>query len=161
MNDLLTTFQPTPPVSPDNVTTPHLVHSSQLLGWHGVEAQLFLAPHHLEGWVEPVVPDVTLILLTCGTMWLEQRVKTACAGLHIPQEHLLLKPADMLVPALNWHNLSAVPTQALYIRLSRALFSRTLEKIADRDLPASDRRDWSHVRDWAQRLPTLLALGGG
>ena len=115
------------------LTAPLLVQSSKTLGWQDIEAQTYLEPEHLESWIDPVTPDITLMLLTRGSMRLVEQDCDSCKGFHIRQGDLLLKPAATVAPPLRWQSQSSEPLQTLRLRLSYALFCRTIEELADRD----------------------------
>lgn len=122
------------PIVSEELTSRLQVLSSSALGWRDIEAQAYLEPMQLEGWVEPVVPDVTVMLLVRGTMRLEhQHAISTCSGFQLQPGDLLLKPANSVAPALRWRSLSAEPMHTLHVQLSSTLFRRTVEELAGRD----------------------------
>src|SRR5262249_27108120 len=91
-------------------------------------------PMEMEGWVEPVVPDIALVLLARGAMLMEHRHENgAWKALPIRQGDLFLKPGGSVTSELRWRSLSSEPMQTLHIYLNNDLLSRTAEEIADHD----------------------------
>jgi AraC family transcriptional regulator len=115
------------------LTAPLLIQSSQLLGWQDIEVQTYLEPAHTDCWVEPTIPDISLILLTQGCTRLVERGCDSCTGVDIRHGDLMLKPAASMTPELRWQSLSDDPIQTLRLRLSYGLFYKTIEELTDRD----------------------------
>lgn len=121
-------------VRQSELTSPMLFLSSEGAGWEDLAVRAYHEPMEIEGWVDPVVPDIVLVLLTSGTMLMEQRrVNGSWKALPIRQGDLLLKPGGSVTNELRWRSLSSEPIQTLHIHLNNDLFSRTAEEMADRD----------------------------
>src|SRR5260370_8411233 len=72
---------------------PVLFRSSEESNWEGLVVRAFHEPGELEGWIDPAVPDTSLVLVTQGAMYMEQRLLNGpWRGQHIRQGHLFLKP---------------------------------------------------------------------
>lgn len=116
------------------LTSPLLYLSSEGAGWEGLVAQAFHEPMELEGWMTPVMPDISLILFAGGAMRLEQRhVNGPWKAWYLRQGDLNLRSGVDMNYEVRWKALSSVPTRTLHLRLSKDLFARTTEEVADRD----------------------------
>jgi AraC family transcriptional regulator len=128
------TISPQKQALQDRLTAPLLFLSSEKAGWEGLQVRAYHEPAELEGWREPVVPDIALVLLTSGKMMLEQRMSHgAWQGVAMRQGDLTLKPGGREVGEVRWHSLSAEPMQTLHIQLDSGLFARTAEEVTERD----------------------------
>lgn len=123
-----------PHIYRDELTAPLLFLSSEDAGWDGLLVRAYHEPMELEGWIDPVVPEIALILLTSGKMLMEhQRSNGAWKGFSIHQGDLMLKPGGSAVSEMRWRSLSAEPMQTLHIHLNSELFSRTAAEVAGCD----------------------------
>lgn len=123
-----------PHVYRDELTTPLLFLSSEDAGWDGLLVRAYHEPMELEGWIDPVVPEIALVLLTSGKMLMEhQRSNGSWQGLSMRQGDLTLKPGGSVISEVRWRSLSAEPMQTLHIHLNSDLFSRTAAEVADCD----------------------------
>lgn len=113
----------------NELTFPRLFLSSEGAGWEGLLVQAYHEPMIAEEWTDPVVSDIVLILLTKGTVLVEQRRKNGSWKVQsLRQGDLLLKPGGSIINELRWRSLSE-PTQTLRIYLSQDLFSRTIREV--------------------------------
>jgi AraC family transcriptional regulator len=117
--------------SPTELTTPLLFLSSEEAGWEDIKIYAYHEPMALEGWIESVIPETTLVLLTQGSMLLEQRRRDgAWKGLSWHQGDFSLKPGMSISNELRWRSLSPEPMQTLHIHLNHHLLARTAEDMA-------------------------------
>lgn len=108
--------------------------SSEGSGWEDLVVRAYHEPMEIEGWVDPVVSDTTLVFLTRGAMLMEQRrVDGSWNALPIRQGDLFLKPGGSISNELRWRSLSPEPMQTLHVHLNNKLLSRTAEEMAGRD----------------------------
>src|SRR5260370_23613458 len=85
---------------------PLLFRSSEESNWEGLVVRAFHEPGELEGWIDPAVPDTSLVLVTQGAMYMEQRLLNGpWRGQHIRQVDLFLKPAGGGPSHLPWRSL--------------------------------------------------------
>src|SRR5258708_509676 len=113
---------------------PVLFRSSEESKWEGLVVRAFHEPGELEGWIDPAVPDTSLVLVTQGAMYMEQRLLNGpWRGQHIRQGDLFLKPGGGGPYELRWRSLSPEPLQTLHLHLNTHLLARTAEEVADRD----------------------------
>ena len=113
---------------------PVLFRSSEESNWEGLVVRAFHEPGELEGWIDPAVPDTSLVLVTQGAMYMEQRLLNGpWRGQHIRQGDLFLKPGGGGPYELRWRSLSPEPLQTLHLHLNTHLLARTAEEVADRD----------------------------
>ena len=113
---------------------PLLFRSSEESNWEGLVVRAFHEPGELEGWIDPVAPDTSLVLVTQGAMYMEQRLLNGpWRGQHIRQGDLFLKPGGSGPYELRWRSLSPEPLQTLHLHLNTHLLARTAEEVADRD----------------------------
>ncbi|MFN8376556.1 MAG: hypothetical protein U0694_27260, partial [Anaerolineae bacterium] len=116
------------------LTEPLVFLSSEGLGWQGLRVEAFDEPMELDGWVDPVIPDVKLMLLTRGTMLIEQRRwDGSWKALPFRQGDFSLRPAGGVTSELRWRALSPEPMQTLHIQLDQHLLARTAEELSGRD----------------------------
>jgi hypothetical protein len=55
------------------ITVPLRYLSSADAGWEGLDAEAFLEPQELEGWLTPILPAVSLVFFRGGSMRIEAR----------------------------------------------------------------------------------------
>jgi len=118
---------------PSPITDSRLLRSSQSLGWQDIEVETYLEPSEADCWVEPVSPDITVVMLTQGATQLTESDRASCKGFQLRAGDSLLKPASSITPALRWQTVSDAPVQTLRLSIPYALFSRMIEELADRD----------------------------
>lgn len=117
--------------SHSELTAPLLFLSSEDAGWEDVLIRAYHEPMALEGWIEPVVPDTSLVLLTQGSMLIEQRNREGVwKGLPRYQGDFSLTPGNSVINELRWRSLSPEPMQTLHIHLNHHLLARTAEDVA-------------------------------
>jgi AraC family transcriptional regulator len=92
--------------------------------WDDLLLLAYDEPMQMDAWIDPVSPDISLILMLRGTMLLETS-KTLIAR----QGDWFLRPADSVGGEIRWQSLSPEPMQTLHIRLNHKLFSRMAEEI--------------------------------
>jgi AraC family transcriptional regulator len=108
--------------------------SSEEIGWDGLVVRAYREPGEIEQWAAPLVSTLTLGLVVCGTMYLEQRdVNGPWKGQHLRQGDLFLRPVGRASYELRWKVLSSQPVQTLLLHLSADLVSRTAEEMAGSD----------------------------
>ncbi len=113
---------------------PLLFRTSEESNWEGLVVRAFHEPGELEGWIDPVAPDTSLVLVTQGAMYMEQRLLNGpWRGQHIRQGDLFLKPGGSGPYELRWRSLSPEPLQTLHLHLNAHLLACTAEEVADRD----------------------------
>ncbi len=118
----------------NELNTPTLFLSSEGTDWEDLVVRAYYEPMRIEGWLDPVVPDVALVLLTHGTMLMEQRrMQSSWRAQSIRQGDLFLKPGGSVANELSWRSLSSEPMQTLHVHLNKDLLARTAEEVADRD----------------------------
>jgi AraC family transcriptional regulator len=122
---------------PSALTMPRLIRSSKPLGWQDIEVQSYLELAQSDRWTESLSPDITVILLTQGVTDLAEYDCATCRGFQMRRGDMLLKPAAaalrVALPDVRWQTRSPEPIETLRLSLSYALFSRTIEELADRD----------------------------
>lgn len=134
MTDSFRMSQPSSRISPESLTAPLLYLSSAEAGWEGLVALAFHEPTALEGWTTAPASDISLILFAGGAMHMEQRhAQRPWQGVTLGHDDLILRPGASLSYEVRWQCLSPTPTQTLHLHLSRTLFSRTAEEVADCD----------------------------
>src|ERR1700730_18465748 len=131
----LVVSQPTSVGEPGNdPTSPLLLLSSDVTSWGGLVVRAYREPMEIEQWAAPLVSTLTLGLVLCGTMDLEQReVNGPWKGQHLRQGDLFLRPAGRAPYELRWKVLSSHPVQTLLLHFSAELVSRTAEEMAGSD----------------------------
>src|SRR5260370_39179516 len=116
------------------LASPLLYLSSEGAGWEGLVAQAFHEPMELEGWMTPVMPDISLVLFTGGAMHMERRhVNGPWKARYLRQGDLNLRSGVGMSYEMRWKALSSVPAHTLHLRLSKDLLARTAEEVAGRD----------------------------
>lgn len=131
------------------LTSPLLYLSSVEAGWEGLRARAFHLPEagwkgpgapafpdsmELESLIIPAMSDIALILFRGGAVRLELRhTNGPWKALHIRQGNLLLRCGASARYEARWTSCSSTPTQALHLHLSKNLFVRTAEEVADYD----------------------------
>ncbi len=117
-----------------DLAVPQLFLSSDGSGWEGLVVDAFHEPMEFEYGIEPATPSTSLVLVTRGTMHMEQRLLNGpWIAQHIRQGDLFLKPGGTGPYELRWSSLSPEPLQTLHLHLSQDLLARTAEEVADRD----------------------------
>jgi AraC family transcriptional regulator len=119
--------------SPWGLTAPLLFLSSEDAGWEDIVIRAYHEPMELEGWIESDLPDTTLVLLTRGSMLIEQRRHDGTwKGQSWRQGDFSLKPGNTISNEVRWRTLSPEPMQTLHIQLNQHLLARTAEDVAGR-----------------------------
>jgi len=109
---------------------PRLVRSSEPLGWNDLLVRVYEEPHALQNWVEPVVPDPVLVLVTQGMMQMEyQRANGTCNTLPFRQGDLSLRPGGAIMNPVGWSSDPSEFLQTLHLYLSQELLCRTAEEL--------------------------------
>ncbi|EFH82669.1 AraC family transcriptional regulator [Ktedonobacter racemifer] len=124
------------PAYSDEPTPPILFLSSEEMGWDGLVARAYHEPMQFEGLIEsdPDLPHIPLVLFAGGAMYMERRsVNGPWKGGIIRAEDLMLAPDGSVSSELRWNGLTSEPTQTLHLHLSKDLFARTVEEVADCD----------------------------
>ena len=107
-----------------NLLTPQLFLSSENANWEDILLLAYDEPMEMDGWIDPVVPDIALMLMLRGTMLLEtSKVYTAREG------DWFLRPAGSVGGEIRWQSLSPEPMQTLHIQLNHKLFARIKDEI--------------------------------
>lgn len=114
------------------LAVPQLFLSSEGAGWDDLAVYAYHEPMQIEDWVDPVVPDTVLVLLTHGAMLMERHTHGSWNAFPVRQEGLFLKPSGSVAGELRWKSLSHEPMQTLHVHLSSALVSRVAEEVANR-----------------------------
>ena len=115
---------------------PVLFLSSEKIGWDGLVARAYHEPGEFEGFLAPDndAPHVSLVLLTGGAMYMEQRpVNGSWRGKLIRAEDLMLLPGGNTESELRWKSLGAEAMQTLHLHLSKDVLARAAEEMADYD----------------------------
>lgn len=134
MAEQLEVFQhPSPNALKGELTVPRLFLSSEGAGWDDLAVYAYHEPGQIENWVDPVVPDTVLVLLTRGEMLMERHTSGSWNAFPVRQEDLFLKPGGSVAGELRWKSLSHEPMQTLHMHLSSVLVSRVVQEVADRD----------------------------
>jgi AraC family transcriptional regulator len=108
--------------------------SSEKAGWEELTVRAYQKPGEIERWIDPVVPEIALVLQISGTMLLEQRRSNGSWKTQlIRQGDLILKPAGVVTKEVRWKSLSSQPMQTLHLSLNHDLFSRTAQQVTERD----------------------------
>jgi AraC family transcriptional regulator len=115
------------------LTVPQLFLSSEGAGWEDLALYAYHEPLQIEGWIDPIEPDVTLVLLTRGAMLMEQQHTHGLKACPLRQGDLVLKPAGSVTNELRWNSLNGEPMQTLRVHLNSDLFARAAQELADRD----------------------------
>jgi AraC family transcriptional regulator len=114
-----------------NLTAPLLFLSSDNAGWDDIVIRAYHEPMALDGWIESVTPDTTLLLMTRGSMLIEQRRRGGdWSQLPLRQGDFSLKPGGSVANELRWRSLSPEPMQTLHIYLKPHVLARTAEDVA-------------------------------
>lgn len=120
---------------PNQLSEPLLYLSSAEAGWEGLVAQAFHEPSELEGWIAPSTSDISLVLLTGGTMHIEQRQgHGSWKGGDVHHGDLILNSGGSQPYEVRWKCLSSVPTQTLHLHLNRDLVARAAQEVIGTDL---------------------------
>ncbi|GCE15430.1 AraC family transcriptional regulator [Tengunoibacter tsumagoiensis] len=127
-------------------------------GWESIQGQIYHAPAQVESALVPAIPDLSLVMVTHGGVFLEIR-NTHGSG---PWKALYTSVGDwFLIPGgmpyeFRWRDkdLSSGPLQILRLHLSTALVQRVSEQLADRDPAHVEFVERSGFRD-----PLLTQIG--
>jgi AraC family transcriptional regulator len=140
----------------NNKSTPPILYlSSEDAGWEGLIAQAFHEPMELEGWFTAATPGISLVLFNGGTMRIEQRpINGPWKALNIHQGELALGDGESAPSEVRWKTLSGSPMQTLRLGLSKELFLRTAEEVAECDPAHLSLRESSGFQD-----PLLTQIG--
>jgi AraC family transcriptional regulator len=111
---------------------PTVFRSSEGRDWGGLVVQATNEPRNLEGWLDPVIPDTSLVLVLRGAMYMEPH--SLWKGQPIRQGDLFLKPGGNGPYELNWRCLSPEPLQMLHLQLNNDMFARIADEVTGRDL---------------------------
>lgn len=123
-------------VPSDELTSPMLFLSSEEIGWEGLVARAYHEPLHFDGLIESDtdMPHIPLVLFIGGAMYMEWRpVNGSWKRRLIRSEDLILLPDGSVPSELRWKGLTCEPMQTLHLHLSKDLFARTAEEVADYD----------------------------
>jgi AraC family transcriptional regulator len=115
----------------DEPAVPTVFLSSEGRDWGGLVVQATHEPRNLEGWLDPVIPDTSLILVMCGAIYMEPH--SLWKGEPIRQGDLFLKPGGNGPYELNWRSLSPEPLQMLHLQPNKDMFARVAEEVTGRD----------------------------
>lgn len=124
------------PAHSDEPTPPILFLSSEKMGWDGLVARAYHEPMQFEGGIasDPDMSHIPLVLFAGGAMYMEWRpVNGSWKGGIMRAEDLMLAPDGSVSSELRWNGLTSEPTQTLHLHLSKDLFARTAEELADYD----------------------------
>lgn len=117
-----------------DLTAPLLVQSSKSLNWgDDLEVRRYLEPDTIDGWTDPVSPQIIVLLLSHGAMRMEFQRSKQWKQLHVKQGDAFLKPADAVTAVTRWNRTSREPMQTRHLLLSRELLNRCAEELADRN----------------------------
>lgn len=122
--------------SENELTVPLVFLTSTGAGWEdvGLTVEAFHEPTTLKGWIDPVIPETSLMLLTQGTMLIEQALANSTQQRWTYQRgDIFLKPGGSITRELHWSTLSPEPMQTLHIHLSQHLLTSMTEALTDRD----------------------------
>jgi AraC family transcriptional regulator len=109
---------------------PMLVRSSELLGWDGLVVREYNEPRTIEGWLDAVVPEPVLVLVTQGAMQLEyQRTNGTWNALPFRQGDLSLRPGGWMTGLVRWSSDCTGPLQTLHLHLQQQFICRIAEEL--------------------------------
>lgn len=116
---------------PDHaLTVPLLFMSSQSAGWDDILIEAYHEPLMLKGWVDPVIPETSLIILTHGSMVMEQSLANGVQkSWNFRQGDIFLKPGGSISREVHWSSPSPEPMQTLHIHLSQHLLAQTVDSM--------------------------------
>jgi AraC family transcriptional regulator len=130
--------------------------SSQEAGWEDVVVCRCSLSHERGQASIPTIPDIHLVLVEQGTLYLESRdANGLLENLHAHPGDLFLTPGGSAPYELHWRKLSTEPIQSLQVHLNADLFARTTAQLAEDDLIHRNLPTLSGFRD---PLLTQLAL---
>ena len=137
------------------LTLPLRYLSSADASWEGLDAEAFLEPNELEGWLTPVIPAVSLVFFRGGSMRIEARYANG------PWSSTLMHGGSASLRAawgppkeVRWRNASASPTSTLHVHLGQALLLSAAERLADYDPAHLTVLERPHLHD-----PVLAEMG--
>jgi AraC family transcriptional regulator len=118
----------------DTLAAPLCYLSSADAGWEGLEAEAFLEPHELEGWLTPVLPAVSLVFFRGGSMRVETRYANgpwSSASMHTGSASV--RSAWGPPKEVRWRATTPTPTSTLHVHLSQTLLLSAAEHISGYD----------------------------
>jgi AraC family transcriptional regulator len=108
--------------------------SSKEAGWDSLMVRAYHEPSDLEETLFPAGPDIYLVLVTSGSVQVDERkIHGPWVTYTIHEGDWFLTPADGEPYALRWKSLSSDPLKTLHLHLNANLFSRTVQQVLDRD----------------------------
>ena len=111
-------------------------YSSVQAGWEGVVVRTYHSPAEMESMILPAVPDVSLVMVTQGAMWFENRyLGESWEALHTSAGDWFLTPGGGAPYELRWRKTSVEDLYILNLHVDTTLLHHTAEQLADR-LPA-------------------------
>jgi AraC family transcriptional regulator len=110
---------------------PTVFRSSEGRDWGGLVVQATDEPLNLEDWLDPVMPDTSLVLVLRGAMYMGPQGRWKGQPIHLGD--LFLKPGGSGPYVLSWRGLSSEPLQMLHLQLNNDLFARIAEEVVERD----------------------------
>ena len=111
-------------------------HSSIQAGWEGVVVRTYRSPAEVESMILPAVPDVSLVLITQGALWIESRyLGESWEALHVGVGDWFLTPGGGAPYELRWHKTSVEDPCILNLYVDTTLLHHAAEQLADH-LPA-------------------------
>jgi AraC family transcriptional regulator len=121
-------------VDHSQLTAPLLYLSSAGCDWDNVNVYAYHEPTTIANWVDPAIPEITLILLTRGAMLMEQqRPDGTWHQWAVRQGDIFLKPAYTITKPTDWKSLSTEPMETVHVHLNQDLLRRTALELADKD----------------------------
>ncbi|HET8846287.1 MAG TPA: AraC family transcriptional regulator [Ktedonobacteraceae bacterium] len=116
----------------DELSSPILMLSSREAESEGLIARAYNEPTNIEGMVIPAIPAITLVLITRGSLHLEQREAGGpWEGCYAHVGDLFLTPGGAGPRELRWRSLSGTSLHTLQLHLSTELVSRAVEQVID------------------------------
>src|SRR5262249_53650791 len=110
-------------------SVPMLMRSSEPMGWDGLVVREYNEPHAIESWLEAVVPDAVLVLVTQGSMQLEsQRPNGTWSAMPFRQGDLSLRPGGSMMAAVRWSSDCSGTLQTLHLHVNQQLICRIAEE---------------------------------
>jgi AraC family transcriptional regulator len=108
--------------------------SSKETGWDSVIVRAYHEPSDLDETLFPAGPDIYLVLVTSGTVQVDERkIYGSWVSYTIHEGDWYLTPADGEPYALRWKSLSSEPLKTLHLHLRSDLFARTVQQVVGRD----------------------------
>jgi AraC family transcriptional regulator len=110
--------------------------SSARAGWEGICAEAVHEPREFEGWLRPVMPDVSLTLFTGGSMFLEWRhlhAQRSWTGVTLRHGDLILRPTMSAPYEMRWRSLSSAPIHTFSLVIPQEALADTAQHMAGDD----------------------------